>query len=311
MKHSALCAAGQSLSEYALVGGVIVVVVIGSVILMGNHANENLTQTNQQLFGNNADGKVNKISGLLDSNNAQNLTTLSITLADGATVTLENYPSNLKNSIETVGTNGTTDLLVGNLKTFAQKLRDQGKISEDQFNKMSALANQGHRIARVEKSLEIAARNAKGSGAVFLSSPIDVDGVEYKEPALLIQRINLDDVPERDMPELVNYIQSKGFEIPSTEKSVGADLAQFYQLYKDLDESGALSDPATNKVVTTLASQIQLIADQSSNTIVGLLNTGKDPAEVSLHVANLVTHQNSKGICSTGGTQDTGVHCPK
>jgi hypothetical protein len=205
---------GQSLNEYGIAFALIVVVAIAGLVTLGNRSNQMLTQSNQVLFDNpgGGSGSARQMAGLLGGRPAPGLTQVQLRMADGTLLTLDNYPANLSKSIETVGGNGTTQLLLANLRSLAKQLVDQGKISQDEYNRMEALANQGHRLASIQKLLENAARSAPDLNA-FQNTSLVFEGKIYDHPYDLAGLIDVNNESEWKNPELVNYLNSKGFTV--------------------------------------------------------------------------------------------------
>jgi hypothetical protein len=92
---------------------------------------------------------------------------LTLTLADGTELTLNNYPTNLAEAVDTAGADGTEKLLAQSFFTLAQQLKDQGKIDEDQFQKIRDLGTQGFAMARTTGQLELALRQSKGNPQIY------------------------------------------------------------------------------------------------------------------------------------------------
>lgn len=99
-----------------------------------------------------------------------NRQTVMVTLSNGNTLSIPNYPMNLAQSIETLGPNGTTDILADSLMAVARQLKDS--IPEDEFNQLKALSEQGHRMAALQGLLEQAAINADGSKEAYNQSTL-------------------------------------------------------------------------------------------------------------------------------------------
>jgi len=162
---------GQGLSEYSLGIALVAVVSLGALTLLGGSLSdvfENLlpkdfkspmavatipkplapeviapvpqqpatqTQTQIQTPGLPADG-------------------FSLKLSNGKTLAFPQYPKDMRKSIETLGANGTTSLLAGTLQALIKQLKDAGEITDAQAANLMAVANQGYKIAGMEKTVE-------------------------------------------------------------------------------------------------------------------------------------------------------------
>lgn len=331
---------GQSLTEYSIVFALVIIVAIASVVLMGRQGSDSLDKSNQALFGQGGNGNAVQLSGLLSESNLNipGASTVSVTLNDGAVLTLQNYPSNLSQAVETVGADGTTDLLVANLRSLAKQLKDGGKISEDQFNHLNNLANQGHSMASLQRSIEAAAHAAKGSKSDFLKTSLlfnNAQGSPNAISSLLVvgpQRISQVDGTQPLPDDLIPIVKKlapatleilKGFSMEDAEHPyVGAEALAFFREYQQVSQDGTLNEPQINRIVSNLVSNIYNIGERftysTSLTALPVDTDGHDadltsftPGIFNKTVASNVTNLKSADICSTGGGTDSGIHCPK
>ncbi|MBX2860709.1 MAG: hypothetical protein KTR14_05715 [Vampirovibrio sp.] len=86
-------------------------------------------------------------------------------------------------------------------------------------------------------------------------------------------------------------------------------LATYQQLYQEAMNSGALSNPAVNAIVSELALQTTFLVETTEHQVTLAISAEDtsmlDPAEQ----LSLTTHYNSAGICQTGGNTTSGVQC--
>jgi Flp pilus assembly pilin Flp len=326
--------AGQSLTEYGLVGGLVVIAVVTAVMLLGSRGEESLSRSHEALFGQAESGGLHQTAALLSQSSVlvPGATTLTLTLQDGTVITLDNYPANLGRAIETVGADGTTDMLAANLRTLARQLRDQGKITEAEYNQLADLANQGHRLAEIQRLIEGAATRAGGDKAAFNSQQIMFEGrgpYNALELALLVGgSTRLPGNTElgavgAEIPQAVRdtFEQYRPQAFASLNNNlqdfrIGTEFQKLIQSKLAVDQGAYMRDPALRTVVDHLFGQIF----QTSHTftqVVGLTtNIGGEfeqysPRALNQMTASTVNDTHSRSLCAAGGGVDTGVRCPK
>ncbi len=74
--------------------------------------------------------------------------------ADGKTITIPNFPTDLAAAVEVDGGHGTTEKLLASMEDWIQAMVDAGEIDQTQANALKALANQGHSIGNNIKFYE-------------------------------------------------------------------------------------------------------------------------------------------------------------
>jgi Flp pilus assembly pilin Flp len=141
--------AGNNLMEYALPAGLIVVAVVAVVL--------QLPDLLQGVFRGSMNGAVQ--NGVLQVYNlggdfvvsGPSANDSSLTLADGTVLDLPALSVSLSNSVETVGTDGTTTALAGQLQDIIEQLRAQGKTNE--ANQLADVADKILELARHQRGI--------------------------------------------------------------------------------------------------------------------------------------------------------------
>ena len=128
---------GQSLPEYALVLALVVVAVIVGLIALGGNINgiflgtdEGMDSAKFQIAMAQGGGNASLKQLLADAGYTGETKTITFQTEDGQTITIEDYPVELSQNIDTLGANGTGKLMSQVMKTIAQKLVDEGVVSE-------------------------------------------------------------------------------------------------------------------------------------------------------------------------------------
>lgn len=296
---------GQSLTEYGLIVSLVVLSAITALSLLGGNTMMTLsnlvgTASASEPLGT---AKLTEPPGSSPVPSAQSpaspatgtaISPPAFTTANGTDIQLANYPIDLHQSVATSGANGTTSLLANNLTSTAQQLLDAGDISQTQFNELMDLANQGHKLATIYGLLE-QAHEADMAGKTSMG---------YENYELMY---NGQMTPVWELQGMVGWFNTDpgtGFVVNDplnqTMGVSGSDTERFRSLYQSLEQSGALSDPAIMAAVSDMSSQIVMAgkAVQDWEDILG-----------SQASYGQQTNGNSAGICTTGGSSDTGTHC--
>lgn len=317
---------GNALAEYILPLAVIGIVVLITVTVIIQNVQGGIPN----LFGTVTPTGSEKNLSLRPLGSNPYAETIQIVMADGTTITLENYPKDVSKLIETVGADGTTDILVENIRSLAKQLKDKGQITETQYNALEELANNGHNYGMTERLL----LDAMARNTTFLTSGFVEDNeiltIRQRHFALGVHTNALgeDGLPRSrylaDVLELKPYIESLRGRIDSFslerksspefhDNAIGDTMYSFLKAYQKADQSGALANPAIQKVIQSLSKNIVLIGDNFQDTVtLRQVNGGStNPESFNFSQASSFSHENAGGICDTGGGEDTGIHCPK
>jgi hypothetical protein len=266
-----------------------------------------------------------------------------ITLRDGTQIYIDDYPTNLRMAIETVGVDGTTEQLMTAIRTLARQLKEKGKLNQDQVNRLDALADQGHRLATIQGVVEDAAVAAQGNKEKFANTSVTFDGVTYANPFELSRLISASTGPEHgavqpteeqfriltnghsdstnqdavllDEVARIYREQTPDFRRPSdTEVYWGKELHQMYIQFQEAQRQGGMAEPAVQQLVQQLVNQVAHLSHITSNAVYGSQNLTDTYRTITpnrfreIQLSGL-THQHSGNICTVGGGQDSGTQC--
>jgi hypothetical protein len=306
---------GNALTEYTLPLAIVsVLVVAGLTILLPS-----FRQTMPGLFQGQAPQGNQRSMALTRFGRVPFAQTVTITLENGNTVTLDQFPSDINRMIETVGVDGTTDLLAGNIRSLADQLLAQKEISETEHAQLYELANQGHRIATIQGLLLQAGREAGTNGEQFANTQIQFEGKTYNTgqlSALLGESNNSH--PEnalRNQSLPTDLLLAVNITPAYNGVHDGFVKGDFLQALNNAWQSGALQNPSVRTVVSELSRYIQFSGQvTASQTHIYLDNSVNRHQQVSFNdleknVSDELTHLSSAGICQTGNGTDSGVHC--
>lgn len=210
--------------------------------------------------------------------------------------------SDLATKIQTTGANGSTVILAQQLASVAEMLLAEGKITQDQYNVLMALSNQGHKMAETQGMIEDALRLAGGDFNKFNNMKFNVDGQTYTG-------MELARMVGFEGPKPVDFQNTN---ILETVSGSGSQMSKFLDLYNQALSTGALSDPIVKATVDSASTQIASIGETTEDAIWQFsidyiqLSNEADFAKVTGEHA---TQMNSSKICKAGNFKDNGVLC--
>lgn len=301
---------GQSLNEYAL--GIVLVVIpaTAALLLLGDNIGSLFNGMLQQSPPANTSAAViappqGSPGNMSEQNNGSLVTGIAQNtgLQPGPKAYLNPYPANLKESVTTAGANGTTNQLLLSLEAVIHDLQASGQLSPAQSDTLTKLANQGHKIAELEKEMEM---------------------LLHKNP-----------MSEEDKARISHIGSLIGWGSPGVYGAPGVDYYEtdiFRKLYEQAVQDGTFKDPATQEVVNLLVNQINNIANGMENAYGEILEQGASPDQLNALVAKWMTERDeslgidtqksilevgagattdnkSADICAAGGSTDSGTNC--
>lgn len=314
--HRSFLRSGNSLVEYVLPVGVIGFILI---VALTQIVPEFRSALNGWMNGyESTTGDKSQLNIKAYGNNPY-LRTAQLTLADGTTISLENYPGDLNAMVETVGIDGTTSALAQLLKSLADKLLAEGKITPDQANLLSNLANRGFDLGKTESILESLAQNANGDRENFIAATTDLGG-ENLNITELYRRLGGHDLANIGPDSILlspSDLDNSEYLFPGYNETYGSRVytgEQQYQMLQAFGEarsSGALSDPAVNQLVTALTRRIISVAQYTASASDHIAKGTAETGQLQEVVSSILTEKDSTSICSAGGTTAVDNVCPK
>jgi hypothetical protein len=308
------CQAGQSFTEYAILGALVLLLVMPVMFMMGQTLSGSLGNMLSAGHGRisvtvakPATGPVESSADTVSSDiSPGNVFSHQLTAIEQAAL-----GKTLSDKVLTLGANGTTTLLASQLTALAEQLRSEGKIDEKQYNAIMDLANQGHHMAMIQMKVEDAIKASQGDPKKFKKMTIEVDGKLYNavDAGLILgfKNVGVDKLVSED---LLN-----------THYEPAAELDRFISLYHQTESLGVLSDPSIKAVIDSAALQIVSIGEfVEGNTweySAGVLKLEKGEdinkymADDAAFMAVDAIHSEASRICKAGDLKDSGVQCSK
>lgn len=306
---------GNSLIEYLLPAAIFGVVLLIGIVAIIPVFRDSVTSSYGTSKGIQADGSMpTKVYG-----ENPYLEDISLVLADGTTLSLDDYPLNLGKTVEVDGGNGATKALSDALMQLAKKLKEQGKITEEQFNRLADLANRGYRLADIMRQFEDAAAQSGGDVEKYRNTLLQVDGKSIKPYDLALTLGNGSFTPEDFDPlkgnDIGNLLTNTDIDLEEYRRPVGGigeEQLNFLVDFRKVLGNGSLNDPAVRSLVTDLASKIVLTTRAVAKTghDTDVYGTTESVNAFEGRLASLTTGDSSSSICQAGGTTSTGVFCP-
>jgi hypothetical protein len=297
---------GQNLAEYSLAIGTVCLLSLGSLMTFGGSLRDLLPKMfpapGASFTGNAPKEPVSPNTPAAPSSSASSTagtSHLSITTSSGSTINVDNYPTDLPTTISTLGANGTTEVLSDTILKLAKQQLAAGAISQDQYNTLVALSNQGHYLGELAGAIQTAAANS-------------TDGTTFNDTMVVIKG---ESVPIVSLNGMLG-IKNENYNDPSTmttdalnSKAAQPPLQQFNDLYQQALTSGALNDPVVKQVVKDAAAKIAQINTSMDYLAGGVSTEVVSATSSSDYLSGLLVHQNASTICTAGNASDTGVSC--
>ncbi len=177
-----------------------------------------------------------------------------------------------------------------------------GKITSQQANLLTGLANRGHLLASMEKGLESALKTGLDKNTLD-AFEMTVDYTKFRD---------LNDVTGRSAKRTFHGLWSI-VSLMDVEKGTNKPSARLLEFQNSLDavnRSGAVSDPGVKVIVNQLAGTIFKLADDIGNSTKDFMRDKiASSTNVITTVASEQTHNASAQICTSGSGSDSGVHC--
>lgn len=306
---------GQSLSEYLLIGSLIVLASLASMATVSNSLGEQITAifTIFGSFGNKPVTSVLPLNGSTAANThssdtaqvltgwneakavagADGLAPVTLQLNDGTVLRLEEMPVDPASIIETSGGSGYTEKLALALTQLAQQLEASKQVSPTQAGALYTLANQGHKIANLHKEI---------TETINKASVYDRSNTTPSGKTILELASSLGSVMTGDSTNSLESFLAGNFDEHSINHSNGKEALALAKAYKAAEAEGMPLQVKT--LVDQLTLQIFMGAEFVEAEVIG----GSNPVNAAA-LAERVTRVSSAGICHSGNGTDTGTQC--
>ena len=316
--HTRSAVAGQGLTEYAVISGLVVLASVSAIHFLGTGINSSTVSMMPEV----KEGPklVSIISATLpavkeavstDPNAPKTDANGPVNFNNGQTVTV-NGPNNALQAVQAVGANGTVDMLAGSLETLAGQLVAQGKISQSAGDALVNLANISHRQAAIAAVIDSAMKAAGSDTNAALASRVTFEGKSYS-------------VEELSAQIATGSANSNG------SYNYGSEISKLWSSYTGLWGAGAMKDPASAAIIDGYVHEIASLTD-SNRVIISKMEQGYGGTPSSFRdsqasylqsigfnsTATLIKTSGSasgavgsdaSGICKAGGSTDNGQKC--
>lgn len=303
IKHTMLTQ-GNALLEYTLAGVSVTLVCVAGFYGAGGDL-ELLFQNlrNEMLYKNHtaieATTRLGLAKGTTGSSRQGDKGNSLQDLTEAEKILLE---ANVAKRLQTLGANGTTELLASELAHLADQLLSEGKITSEQSNILMRLANQRYKIAKVERIIEDAVSRSDGTKESLSDMRFDLDGRSYSVMDLASQvGFNY-----RSPPDYA------GISILEDSESAQYHMAEFLKLYTELKESGILADPGVRSVVDQTSAEIAGIGESIESVLystmvydVRIENMNAFRDKLGSHATTIDSGQ----ICTSGKLEHDNTQC--
>lgn len=292
---------GQGLSEYSIIGALIVLITVPALVLMGNNLklsfNTLLPARKPTISIVQSPAPVAQPQGAGNVSAVPVPNQIHLITAKGSRILIQTESKPLNEVLRTAGANGATATLADRIRSIAEQLQAGGDITATQAGSLIALANQGHRLGAIMGLMEQAASNSRNNDE-FDRTTVTFEGkhisIEKLENGLGFESMDYGEMPRDPL-----NMSLKPY------KETGA----FIEAYQKAQNQGAMDDPQIKNVVQGLASEIVMITVAMDNAQWASSAGDIKPITLLDHAASAITHADSGGICLNGKAKDSGIQC--
>lgn len=287
-------AAGNTLTEYALIGILLVVVSFGALQVLGSNFNAAVAMIKSE-----ASTKSSIATAAWVAHNAAATGKTPTLTAEEQAILQESLTSKL----QTTGANGATEILAKQLAAAAEQLLKDGKIDKSQYDLLIKLSNEGHKMAQMQGMIADAMKFAHGDVAALNNMKFTLDGKSYTAPELAAMIGFNGPSPASFGPTDILSTPSGG--------TTGSEVGNFLDIYNQALASGALADPLAKSTVDSASTQIASLGELTEDTIWNVKDNGMpmDDANIKTLTSESSTQMNSSKICNAGKFVDNGALC--
>jgi Flp pilus assembly pilin Flp len=284
-------ATGQALTEYALIGSLVALVSLGGLLAFSGTLKDMFQRFQSTMSSGQRQSASagNAISAPQQSSLGPNPGQLSgmgtEALQAKTKDIIQNYPTDIKEAVHTLGANGTVHMLADNILAQANKSLAAGKITPEQYNNLISLSNQGHELAEMMQLVDT---------AVLTNQSITFQGKEYS-----IQEFG----------QIMGYVNTTDPSQNLMKTPAIGEVQDFITTYNALVQDGTLQDPENQKMVGDLVTQIVSIHQVASVTIDKVFTGSLPPEKLNAERASGAIDVRSSDICNIGSGEDQGSKC--
>lgn len=295
---------GQALTEYGLIGGTVFAIVLVSLSPLGHNIadlfSSMVSPPPKNLDLPNSGSGINvTVIGENGSDSPDNTGSIGGQGNDsdsGGSGVTQNIPKDLPGYIQVAGANGTTELFADQIRSVADQLLASGKITQEQANKYYDLANQGNRIASMEKLIE----DAMAHG----TKTVTFEGKTYT-PFELSRKVGWPDEPANYYSTPVKTAEDALNRSPGSRSET---MQSFLSSYEQLKNSGAMNDPNIKNLVSALSAKISYLSEIIESNVSDQ-HWGDTKTSLKSYMASQTSYWNSSQICGIGGGKTAHVRC--
>jgi hypothetical protein len=286
---------GQSFTEYCLAIALISLSSLGVLAMVGTNITAKAPAILPMPTAPPTTGAGTNTNGSNSTSNPS--TTGGNTPSPSGSSSNQPLPSDLSKVLQAAGVNGTTEVLADQIRQIAQHLLDTGKLTPDQANYFFVLANEGNRISSIEKLIE----DANRTGA----KTVTFDG-KTTTPYDLAESVGWTNEPSQYYNTIVNTAGDMMSRAPDN-RSV--EMQSFIDKYQQLVNSGAMSNPDVQNVISNLTAKIATLSEVTeAYTSDAHWGTTLAPT-MSNYAVSQTSFWHSSNICATGAGKTVGVTC--
>lgn len=306
---------GQALQEYGLVIGLVALATVSGIAILNSQVSQSLTASLPQQSNNNILSQAN-LQAVNDNLSAPSRATAIETGASNGWDEKQQNPflfggnsirSALAPSIEALGTDGTTHQLADALFALTKPIAGEAPLSDEQMAMFDRLANQGHRLARIQANI----KSGAGKGTIR----IDNQNISAQDAAIAIGA-SVDPQNKTGKNTHISQFSSKVIKELGLEHLRANNPYFSPELSKFVKEYGALSKtiPEANSRMKEQLKDLSRALLDVNNTFAGKVfvaaENGVGVKAIEKSMVDDFTDKQSAKICNSDNrTIDSGKQC--
>jgi hypothetical protein len=220
---------------------------------------------------------------------------------------VQSLRNTVADAIETIGTDGTTHELANALFALTKPVEGEPPLSEEQMALFDRLANQGHRLAKIQANIKFGA----GKGTIR----IDNQNISAQDAAIAIGA-SVDPQNRTGKNTHISQFSSKvikelGLErLRASHPYFSPELSKFVKEYSALRQSIPESNGRVKEQLQRLSKALLDVNNTFAGKVFVAAENGVGVKAIEKSMVDEFTDKQSAEICNSDSrTADTGKHC--
>ena len=210
-------------------------------------------------------------------------------------------------AVDVSGGAGVITAFSNTIQAKIQQWQNQNQVTPAQASLLMDLANKGHDMAAIASITYDALQASGGDPNTFLNTRVGFNGKSYEARWLGGQIGGRASTLIQNPSDILTF-DYKGAALAGNNNAY-AQSYQFFDLYHQAYNAGALSDPTVRTAIDALAYDIVLTSDFFSEAVRDYWSKGQSYTGKKISTTSQNNHLRSGQVCNTGGGTGNGTVC--